>query len=182
MAERAPRMDAVFDGEAVRAQFPVFTKNPGLYFLDTAASAQKPQVVLDVLNIALSDHYANIHRGLYEFSARSTADFENARAKVAKFLNAGENEIVFTRSTTESINLVAASWGSARLKPDDEILITQLEHHANIVPWQMIAEKTGAKLVVVPVTDKGDVLAEEAIKRIGPKTKMVAISHMSNAL
>jgi cysteine desulfurase/selenocysteine lyase len=165
-----------------RAAFPVFVQNPDLHFLDTAASAQKPQVVLDALQNALSDHYANIHRGLYDFSARSTADFEKARYKVAVFIKAKENEIVFTRSATESINLVASSWGSANLKNGDEILITELEHHANIVPWQMIAEKTGAKLVVAPITDKGDIRAEDVIKLIGTKTKMVAVSHMSNAL
>ncbi len=169
-------------GMTVRKEFPVFAKHPDLHFLDTAASAQKPQAVLDVLNIALSDHYANIHRGLYDFSARMTADFENARRKVANFLKARENEIVFTRNATEAINLVAASWGSGNLKSGDEILITALEHHANIVPWQMIASNVGAKLVVAPITDKGDVLSVDVIKLINPKTKMVAVSHMSNAL
>ena len=174
-----------FDGAVARKDFPIFKQKMNgkpLTFLDTAASAQKPQAVIDALQTALSDHYANIHRGLYQFSQKSTAEFENTRAKVAQFINALENEIVFTRNGTEGINLVAATWGRTHLNPGDEILITALEHHANIVPWQLIAERTGAKLIVAPITNKGDVLAEDVVNLMTDDTRMVAISHMSNAL
>jgi cysteine desulfurase/selenocysteine lyase len=133
------------------------------------------------MNVAMAD-YANVHRGIYGLSQNMTAAYEAARAKVAGFIHAGTEEIVFTRNATESINLVAASWGAANLKQGDEILITSLEHHANIVPWQLIAEKTGAKLVVAPITDKGDVLAADVVAKMTLRTKMVAISQMSNVL
>jgi cysteine desulfurase / selenocysteine lyase len=182
MAKLNPRTDATFDGAIARRDFPVFQKNKNVVFLDTAASAQKPQAVIDALQNALTDHYANIHRGLYQFSQKSTADFEAARSKVADFIGAQPNEIVFTRNGTESINLVAATWGRQNLKAGDEILITALEHHANIVPWQLIAKETGAKLVVVPITKNGDILASDIFARMTSKTKLMAISHMSNAL
>lgn len=178
-------MGDVFDGAVARRDFPIFKQKMNdkpLVFLDTAASAQKPQIVLDTLQAALSENYANIHRGLYQFSQKTTSQFESARAKVADYINAFENEIIFTRNGTESINLVAAVWGRTHLNPGDEILITALEHHANIVPWQLIAERTGAKLVVAPITKEGDVLAEDVIALISEKTKMVALSQMSNAL
>ncbi len=177
----ASRSVTSFDGAAVRMDFPVFSKNPQLVFLDSAASAQKPQTVIDAMNAAMSS-YANVHRGVYGLSQNMTTVYEKARQTVADFIKVKPNEIVFTRNATESINLVAASWGAANLKSGDEILITELEHHANIVPWQMIAEKTGAKLVVVPITTNGDVLAADVIAKITPRTKMVAISHMSNVL
>jgi cysteine desulfurase/selenocysteine lyase len=179
------RKEHDFDGAASRADFPVFKQNMNgkkLVFLDTAASAQKPQAVITALQNALTTHYANVHRGLYQFSQKTTAAFEGAREKVAQFINAKTNEVIFTRNGTEAINLVASSWGRANLKQGDEILITALEHHANIVPWQMIASQTGARLVVAPITDKGDVLLEDIVKCITPRTKMLAISHMSNAL
>lgn len=174
-----------FDGAVARKDFPIFQQKMNgkeLVFLDTGASAQKPQVVIDVYNELYTTCYANVHRGLYAFSQETTKRFEQAREKVAKFIGAQTNEIVFTRNATEAINLVAASWGGANLQPGDEILITGLEHHANIVPWQMIAEKTGAKLVVAPITDNGDVLAIDVTKCMTPRTKIMAISHMSNAL
>lgn len=177
--------DTPFNGAEARADFPIFqrrmNKKP-LVFLDTAASAQKPQVVIDTYKKIYENCYANVHRGLYQFSAEITTQFEAARGKVARFIGAQENEIVFTRNGTEAINLVAASWGRANLKQGDEILITGLEHHANIVPWQMIATETGAKLVVAPVTPRGDVLAADVIACITPRTKMLAIAHMSNSL
>lgn len=174
-----------FDGAIARRDFPIFKQKMNgkpLVFLDTAASAQKPEVVIDALQNALSKHYANVHRGIYNFSQQSTAEFELARQKMAQFINAQPNEVIFTRNGTEAINLVASCWGRANLKVGDEIVITALEHHANIVPWQMIAEQTGAKLVVAPITEKGDVLAVEVLNCITPRTKMLAISHMSNAL
>jgi cysteine desulfurase/selenocysteine lyase len=168
-----------------RADFPIFQQKmngKNLVFLDTAASAQKPQIVIDAFNNVFSKHYANVHRGTYAFSAETTKQFEEARAKVARFINAATNEIVFTRNGTEAINLVAASWGRANLKAGDEIVITALEHHANIVPWQMICEQTGAQLVVAPITENGDVLAADVIACITPRTKLLAMSHMSNSL
>lgn len=170
-----------FNGALVRADFPVFQKHPGLVYLDSASSAQKPWDVIDAMTESLSS-YANVHRGVYGLSQNMTAQYEAARAAVAGFIKAKKEEIIFTRNATESINLVAASWGGANLKAGDEILITELEHHANIVPWQMIAEKMGAKLIVAKITKDGDVLASDVIAQMTPRTKMVAVSHMSNVL
>jgi cysteine desulfurase / selenocysteine lyase len=175
----------IFNVEEVRSEFPIFAQTMNgkpLVFLDSAASAQKPKAVIDIYQKLYTSTYANVHRGVYAFSQETTRQFEEARTKVAEFIHADMNEIVFTRNATEAINLVAACWGRVNLKVGDEILITGLEHHANIVPWQMIAEQTGAKLVVVPITAKGDVLAEDVVACITPKTKIMAISHMSNAL
>lgn len=185
MLQKIPAAETSFDVEKARADFPIFRQQmngKNLVYLDTASSAQKPQVVIDAFNKVFSNHYANVHRGLYALSQESTRQFEAAREKVARFINAQNDEIVFTRNATEAINLVAASWGGANLKPGDEILITALEHHANLVPWQLIAQKTGAKLIVAPITDRGDVLTNEVINCITPRTKLLAIAHMSNAL
>lgn len=175
-----------FNVTAARADFPILSQTINgkpLVYLDSASSAQKPQSVIDSFTNTFTTHYANIHRGLYQFSQTSTTAFENARAKVAQFIHApSEDNIVFMRSATEAINLVAACWGSIFLKPGDEIIVTQLEHHANIVPWQMIAEKTGAKIIVAPITDDGDVRADDVIACFTPRTKMLAITAMSNVL
>lgn len=170
---------------AWRKDFPILAQpmnGKNLVFLDSAASAQKPQCVIDRFTELFTTHYANVHRGVYAFSQQTTSDFEEARGKVARFIHARDHEIVFTRNATEAINLVAASWGRANLNAGDEILITALEHHANIVPWQMIAEQQGAKLVVVPITEKGDVLLDDIVSHMSERTKIMAISHMSNAL
>ncbi len=169
----------------IKSDFPIFQQEVNghpLAFLDSAASAQKPKVIIDVMTTAMTDYYANIHRGLYTFSQQSTAQYENARHKVAEFIGAEDNEIVFTRNATEAINLVAASWGADNLYPDDEILISELEHHANIVPWQMIAQKTGAKIVVAPIDDNGNLTAQSISDNLSSKTKIVALCHMSNAI
>lgn len=174
-----------FDGAVARCDFPIFNQKVNgkdLVFLDTAASAQKPQIVIDTFKDVFEKHYANVHRGLYAFSQETTRRFEEARMKVANFIGAQAHEIIFTRNATEAINLVASCWGTQNLKPGDEILITALEHHANIVPWQMIAEKTGAKLVVAPITENGDIQALDITQCITDRTKILAISHMSNAL
>jgi len=172
-----------FDVEKVRKDFPLLRENPKLAYLDNAATAQKPQCVID----AVADFYgrgnANIHRGLYHLSLSATAAFEHARERVAAFINARESrECIFTRGATESINLVAESWGSANLRAGDEILLTAMEHHANIVPWQIVAERTGAKIVVAPIFDDGslDVFALE--KLISSRTKIVGVTQVSNAL
>ena len=174
-----------FDVHEARKDFPILQQKMNgkdVVFLDTGASAQKPQVVIDAFTNLFSKHYANVHRGLYAFSAETTRQYEQAREKVAQFIHAKTNEIVFTRNGTEAINLVAASWGRANIKAGDEIVITGLEHHANIVPWQLLCEAVGAKLVVAPVTENGDVLASDILACFTDKTKLLAMSHMSNAL
>jgi cysteine desulfurase/selenocysteine lyase len=171
------------DARAVRRDFPIFEANPGLVFLDSGASAQKPRQVIDAVADYYRTDYANIHRGVYRLSARSTELYEAARETVRRFLNARDaREIVFVRNATEAINLVAASWGGAFLGADDEILITELEHHANIVPWQMLRDRIGCKLVVAPIDETGglDLAALEA--RIGRRTKLVAVTHLANAI
>ncbi len=154
-----------------------------LIFLDSAASAQKPQCVIDAMNKVLESGYSNIHRGLYEISQNLTRDFEAVRYKVAKFIGApSEKNIVFTRNATEGINLVAQSWGRANLKQNDEIIITEMEHHANIVPWQIVAEQTGAIIRVVPITSDGTLDLEAFAKLLSDRTKLVAFTQISNAI
>jgi cysteine desulfurase/selenocysteine lyase len=150
-------------------------------YLDSAASAQKPRVVIDAMREVMEEHYANVHRGVYTFGARTSVAFEEARAKIARFINASEKEIIFTRGTTEAINLVAASWGSS-LKEGDEILMTELEHHANIVPWYFLKEKKGVVLKVVPVLESGALDMAAFDRLLSQKTKLVAVTQMSNAL
>src|SRR5256885_7067150 len=136
-----------FDPRRLRREFPIFTSHPELVFLDSGASAQKPSSVIDGIAEFYRTDYANVHRGVYQLSARSTDRFEEAREKVRAFLNAAEErEIVFVRGATEAINLVAQSWGPAHVKPGDEVVISDLEHHSNLVPWQMLSERIGARL------------------------------------
>jgi cysteine desulfurase/selenocysteine lyase len=171
-----------FNPRAIRGDFPIFANNPGLVFLDTAASAQKPAAVIDGVADFYRHDYANVHRGVYRLSARSTELYEEAREKVRGFLNAADSsEIVFVRGATEAINLVANTWGTAFLGEGDEIVLTELEHHSNIVPWQMLRQRNGVKLVVVPIEATGglDMVALE--KAIGPRTKLVAVTHLANA-
>ena len=172
-----------FDVEKIRAEFPLLRGNPKLAYLDSAATAQKPQCVIDAVSHFYSHDNANIHRGLYRLSQTATAAFERARDRVAKFLNARESrECVFTRGATEAINLVAMSWGGANLRAGDEILLTTMEHHANIVPWQAIAERTGAKIVVAPIFDDGSLDVPTLKNLISEKTKIICITQTSNAL
>src|ERR1700724_4879832 len=146
------------DARRVRRDFPIFERNPGLVFLDSGASAQKPAMVIDGVAEFYRRDYANVHRGVYRLSARSTELFEEAREKVRRFLNAADpREIVFVRNTTEAINLVAQSWGPAFLKAGDEVLISVLEHHSNIVPWQLLRDRIGIRLVVAPLDATGGV-------------------------
>ena len=179
----APR---ILDAEAVRKDFPIFdtpTRGKRLAFLDSAASAQKPRAVIDAIEALYRTSYANIHRGVYELSARATEIYENARARAAAFLGAAsEREIVFTRNATEGINLVAQTYGRANLAEGDEIVITAMEHHANIVPWQMLCQQTGAVLRVVPFDDRGVLDLEAYEKLLSPRTKIVAVVQVSNAL
>lgn len=177
---------ALYDVEAIRADFPVLhrrVRGCPLVYLDTAASAQKPVRVIEAERSFYAEDYANIHRGLYFLSQRATELYDEARRKVKTFLNARhEHEIVFTRGATEAINLVAASFGEAFLKAGDEVLITGLEHHSNIVPWQLLLEKKGIVLKVAPVNDAGEVPLEDFTKLLGPRTRLAAFTQVSNAL
>jgi len=170
-----------FDPRRLRREFPIFTSHPDLVFLDSGASAQKPRSVIDGLAEFYRNDYANVHRGVYQLSARSTDRFEEAREKVRAFLNAAdEREIVFVRGATEAINLVAQTWGPAHLKAGDEIVISDVEHHSNIVPWQILRDRLGLKLGVAPTDDTGelDLAAFEAL--LSARTRLVAVTHISN--
>jgi cysteine desulfurase/selenocysteine lyase len=174
------------DVRGIRADFPILgTTAHGrpLVFLDSAASAQKPRAVLEAMQRFYETSYANVHRGVYELSERATAAFEGVRAKTARFLGAAEpREIVFVRGTTEAINLVAHGVARSRLGPGDEVLITELEHHSNIVPWQMACDERGARLRVVGIDERGELRLAELDKLLGPRTKLLALAHVSNAL
>jgi cysteine desulfurase / selenocysteine lyase len=171
-----------FDPRRLRADFPIFANNPNLVFLDSAASAQKPRSVIDGTAQYYRTDYANVHRGVYRLSARSTELYEEARDKVRRFLNAADRrEIVFVRSTTEAINLVAQSWGPAFLREGDEVLISELEHHSNIVPWQLLRDRIGIRLVVAPIDATGGLDLAEFEARLSPRTRLVAMTHVANA-
>jgi cysteine desulfurase/selenocysteine lyase len=171
-----------FDPVRARRDFPIL-RAEGFVFLDSAASAQKPQCVIDEITNCYSRDYANIHRGVYELSARATANFEAVRVTTQRFIGAAEaREIVFVRNTTEAINLVAATYGRQNVEPGDEVLITEMEHHSNIVPWQMLCEEKGAALRVAPIDDRGALMLDEFEKLLGSRTKIVAVAHISNAL
>ena len=179
---QAMTQQALFDPAQARKDFPVLVNNPDVTFLDTAASAQKPQVVIDAVSECYSQYYANIHRGVYRFSQHTTKAFEDARKTVASFINAETHKsIVFTRGATESINLVAQTCGRENLKPGDKILLTEMEHHANIVPWQMLRDQLGVELVICPITDSGTVEMAAFEQRL-EGVKLVAVTQMSNAI
>lgn len=175
-----------YDVEAIRRDFPILSTmvhGKPLVYLDSGASAQKPQVVIDAISHAYSSEYANVHRGLHYLSNAATEAYEAAREKVRRFLNAGSvGEIVFTKNSTEAINTVAYGWGMPVIGEGDEIVLTIMEHHSNIVPWHFIRERQGAKLVWVPVDDEGAFHIEDFERSLTEKTKLVAITHMSNAL
>lgn len=175
-----------FDVHALREQFPILkrqVKGYPLIYLDNAATSQKPQVVIDALVNYYTGFNANIHRGIHSLAEEATAAFEATRDAVKSFINASSREeIIFTRGTTEGINLVAATWGRANVKAGDEIIISTMEHHSNIVPWQVLCEEKGAVLKVIPVNDKGEIIWEEFLKLVSPKTKLISIVHVSNAL
>jgi len=177
---------AGFDVERIREDFPVLKQKvhgKPLVYMDSAATAQKPQAVIDAIRRFYEVDCANIHRGVHELSQRSTAAYEETRGKARRFLNARtRNELIFVRGTTEGINLVASSWGRGNVGAGDEIVVSAMEHHSNIVPWQMLCEEKGAKLRVIPINDRGELLLEEYEKLLGPRTRMVAVAHISNAL
>jgi cysteine desulfurase/selenocysteine lyase len=175
-----------FDVRRVREDFPALRQKvhgKPLVYLDSAATTLKPQAVIDAVSDVYARDCANIHRAVHLLSQRATARFEESREKVRAFLNAASrSEVVFARGTTEAINLVAQSWGRAHLREGDEVLITELEHHSNIVPWQILRQQTGIRLVVVPMTDRGEVLPEAFEKKLSERTRLVALAHVSNAL
>lgn len=183
---RLPDEHEVFDVNAIRADFPILKEvvnGKPLIWFDNAATTQKPQVVIDRLSHFYAHENSNIHRAAHELAARATDAYEQARDTVADFIGAPSSEnIVFVRGTTEAINLVAHAWGAKHLQPGDEIVITHLEHHANIVPWQLISQKTGAILKVAPIDDAGNLLLSEFEELLGPRTKLVAATQVSNAL
>lgn len=175
-----------FDVRDIRLDFPVLHQEvngkPLIYF-DSAATTQKPRQVIDALNGYYTGYNANIHRGIHTLAEKATAAFEDTRKAVQKFLYADEaEEIIFTYGTTDSINLVAATFGRAHIGKDDEIIISAMEHHSNIVPWQMLCEESGARLKVIPISDEGELLMDEYEKLLSPKTKLVSVVHISNAL
>jgi cysteine desulfurase/selenocysteine lyase len=174
------------DVQRVREQFPILgtsVRGKPLVFLDSAASSQKPRAVLDAMQRFYETSYANVHRGVYLLSERATAAFEGVRAQAARFLGAAEpREIVFVRGTTEAINLVAHGLARTTLGPGDEVLVSEMEHHSNIVPWQLACAERGAKLRVVGIDDRGELRLSELDKLLGPRTKLLALAHVSNAL
>jgi len=179
-------MQKRLDIDAIRRQFPVLNrivKGQPLIYFDNAATSQKPQVVIDALVNYYSGYNANIHRGIHTLAEEATAAFEATRDAVKTFINASSREeIIFTRGTTESINLVAYTWGRQHIKAGDEIIISTMEHHSNIVPWQVLCEEKGAVLKVIPINEEGELLMDEYEKLLNPKTRLVSIVHVSNAL
>ncbi len=175
-----------FPIEKIRDDFPILKetiRNKPLVYLDNAATCQKPQVVIDSISNLYMHEYANVHRGVHTLSVKATDRYEGARSKVKDFINAkSSKEIIFVKGTTEAINLIAQTFGKANIKQGDEILITAMEHHSNIVPWQMLSEETGAVLKVAPINLKGELIYDEFIKLISQKTKLISVAHMSNAL
>lgn len=175
-----------YDVERVRQGFPILAETiygKPLIYLDSAATSQKPQAVIDAMSHFFSKENANVHRGVHYLSVRATEEYEKARAKVQGFLNAESvEEIIFVRGTTEAVNLVAQTYGKTQLRADDEVLITAMEHHSNIVPWQMLCEQTGARLRVAPINDAGELLLDELERLIGPRTRLLAVTHVSNVL
>ncbi len=184
-AETSPTRRTL-DVEALRKQFPILARQvhgKPLVYLDSAASSQKPACVIESIADYYGRYHSNVHRGVHTLSEEATSAYERARAKVQLFLRAtSPREIVFVRGTTEAINLVAQAWARPRLVPGDEVLVTALEHHSNLVPWQIVCEQTGAKLVVAPIDERGDVPREEYVRKLSKRTRVVALAQVSNAL
>lgn len=175
-----------FDLERIREDFPILKREVNghpLAYLDSAASAQRPLAVINAESHFYQHGYAAVHRGIHTLSAQATSDMENVRDQAARFLNASSpEEIVFVKGTTEGINLVANSWGGSQLQPGDNLIITEMEHHANIVPWQMVAERTGAEIRVLPLTDNGELAVDQLAGLIDNRTRLLAVTHVSNVL
>jgi len=184
--QAAPSLATGFDLARIRADFPALdqtVRGHRLVYLDNAATTQKPRAVIEALKHYYEMDNANVHRGVHTLSERATEAYEGARDKVRAFVNAASvREIVFTRNATESINLVARAWGDANVRSGDEVLITAMEHHSNIVPWQLLCERAGATLRVAPMDDRGELQMDAFARLLTPRTRMVAVSHLSNAL
>jgi cysteine desulfurase/selenocysteine lyase len=180
------KREVLLDVERIRKDFPILQRKVHgrvLVYLDNAASSQKPRQVIQALTRFYESDYANIHRGVHLLSQVATDQYEQARVKTQRYINAGCHcEVIFTRGTTEGINLVASTFGRQNVKEGDEVLITAMEHHSNIVPWQMLCQEKGAKLRVAPVSDQGELIMEEFEKRLTPRTKLVSVVHVSNVL
>ena len=171
----------ILDVKKIRKDFPIFTNNPELVFLDNASTTQKPKSVIDAVSEYYENYNANIHRGIYEIAEIATSKYEKTRENIADFIGAGDSRsIVFTKGTTESINLVAYSWGAKNLSPGDEVLITEMEHHSNIIPWQLICERTGADLRYIPIHKNGTLDISNLDNFLTKKTKLVCLIHQSN--
>jgi cysteine desulfurase/selenocysteine lyase len=174
------------DADQIRKDFPIFEvkmRGKPLTYLDSAASAQKPRAVIDAISNFYAAHYANIHRGIYQLSAEATLRYEAVRTQVARFIGAADpREVIFVRNATEAINLVARSWGEQEIGSGDEIVLTTMEHHANIVPWQMLAERCGAILRVAEISDDGILDIDHLVSLLGPRTRLLAFTEISNAL
>lgn len=172
-------------GADVRKDFPIFARRTSrgkrLVYLDSAATSQKPAAVIDALDAYYREYNANIHRGVYEIAARATDAFEGARARVAAFVNCAPGELVWTRNATEAINLVAYAWGNANVRSGDAILLTEMEHHSNLVPWQLLAQRTGATLRFIPVDERGELVLDD-LERLLDGCKLLAIAHVGNTL
>ncbi len=175
-----------FDIERIRNEFPILARKvrgSDLTYLDNAATTQKPKAVIDCINEYYSTYNSNIHRGVHLLSQEATKEYELARKKIAKFINAARiEEVIYTRGTTEAINLIASSYGRANLKEGDEVLISAMEHHSNIVPWQLVCSATGARLKVIPMNDNGELILEEFDKLLNNRTRIVSVVHVSNSL
>jgi cysteine desulfurase/selenocysteine lyase len=186
MDTKPAQQKTFYDVRRIREDFPILSRQvygKSLIYLDNAATTQKPQIVLDTLTYFYTQECSNIHRGVHHLSERATESYESSREKVRRFINAGSiQEIVFVRGTTEAINLVAQTYGRRQVGPGDEILISGMEHHSNIVPWQILAEEKGARLRVVPITLTGEFVFEQFAQLLGPRTRMVAVTEVSNAL
>ncbi|MGD1996971.1 MAG: aminotransferase class V-fold PLP-dependent enzyme, partial [Anaerolineae bacterium] len=176
----------MLDVDRVRSDFPILSRTihgKPLTFLDSAASSQKPLAVLEAMETAYRQCYANVHRGVYALSEEATCSYEAARDKVASLINAeAREEVIFTRNTTESINLAAYSWGRSNIGSDDRLLLTEMEHHSNIVPWQLLAQEKGAELIYLPVTDEGLLQLDRLEDLLDERVKLVAFTMMSNVL
>src|ERR1700724_2740283 len=186
MSKHPAVSNGAYDVARIREDFPILATEvygKPLVYLDNAASAQKPQAVLDRMHQAYTTQYANVHRGLHYLANEATEAYEGAREKVAAFLNAKrKEEIIFTRNATEAINLVAYTFGRERIKPGDEIVLSIMEHHSNIVPWHFLRERQGAVIKWAPVDDEGHFLIDKFEKLLTPRTRLVAVTHMSNML
>src|SRR5690349_6944254 len=176
---------AEFDVHKIRRDFPILrqrVRDRTLVYLDNAATSQKPQVVIDAIRRYYEQDNANVHRGVHFLSEHATEEYEGARKTVQSFLNATDaSEIIFVRGATEGINLVAQTYGRTQIRSGDEVLVTAMEHHSNIVPWQILCDEKGARLRVAPMSDNGELLFEDFEKLLGPRTKIVAVTHISNA-